>query len=93
MLDNSNIITGVKPIKNKPTYNQGRFNKNLPLSEHNYPLTKYTTWDIYGYVKDKYTGLKRPRWVTKVLPTGKPLTPRMVGMDGFFTVKPLNQIK
>ena len=62
------------------------------MGEHNFPLTKYTTWDIYGYIIDKNSGLKRPRWIKKVLPTGKPLTPRMVGMDGFFTVKPLNQI-
>jgi hypothetical protein len=92
ILQTNQIITGVKTKKNKATFNSGSFDKKLPLGEHNFPLTKYTTWSIYGYVKDRYTGLKRPRWETKVLPTGKPLRPRDVGMDGFFTVKPLNQI-
>jgi len=90
---NPQIIKGINPIKNKPTFNSGRFDKSLPLGEHNFPMTKYTTWQIYGYIKDKYTGLKRPRWITKVLPTGRPLTPKIVGLDGFFTVKPLNQIR
>ena len=89
---NSKIIKGIKPIKNKPTYNQGRFNKNLPIEEHNFPLSKYTNWEIYGYKKDPVTGIKRPYWLNKVLPTGQSLTPKKVGLDGFFTVKPTNQI-
>ena len=91
ILTNPKIITGIKS-KTPPTFNSGRFDKNQPLGEHNFPLTKYTVWNIYGYKKDKLTGLKKPFWLEKVLPTGKPLTPKLVGLDGFFTVQPKNQI-
>ena len=92
ILNQKEIIRGVKPIKNKPTFNDGGFDKARPLGEHNYPLTKYTDWQIYGYKKDKFTGIKRPYWLTKRLPTGQPLTAKLVGLDGFYTVKPQNQV-
>lgn len=56
------------------------------MGEHNFPLSKFTLWKIYGYRKDPYTGIKRPHWLEKKLPTGQQLTPRMVGLDGFFKV-------
>ena len=91
ILDNPRIITGVKS-KIKPTFNDGFFDKNKPLEEHNFPLTKYTDWQIYGYRKDPFTGIKRPYWLTKRLPTGRQVSPRMVGLDGFFTIKPKQQV-
>jgi hypothetical protein len=98
ILDNRKIITGVKP-KIRPTHgnDQGgdfdlKFDKTYPLGPHNYPLTKYTDWKIYGYRKDPFTGMKRPYWLTKRLPTGRPITPKMVGLDGFFDIKPINQV-
>lgn len=91
ILDQTEIIKGIKPIKIKPTYNDGRFDKRLPLGPHNYPLTKYTKWEIYGYKKDKLTGIRYPYWLDKVLPTGVPLTPKKVGLDGFYNVKPIYQ--
>ena len=91
ILSNPRIITGINP-KIKPTFNSGSFNKELPLGEHNFPLTKYTDWKIYGYKKDPFTGIKRPYWLTKRLPTGRQINPKMVGLDGFFDVKPTNQV-
>ena len=59
----------------------------------NYPLSKYTDWEIYGYKwKDKYKVIKEPYWLTKRLPTGKEITPKMVGLDGFFDIKPKHQV-
>ncbi len=86
------IAKGINPIKNKPTFNSGGFNKELPLGMHNFPLTKYTDWRIYGYRKDPFTGIKRPHWLRKRHPTGKPLEPKDVGLDGFYHVIPLNQV-
>jgi hypothetical protein len=86
-------VKGVKS-ENRPTYREKPFifDKSKPISEHNFPITKYTNWEIYGYRKDKLTGIKTPYWLNKVLPTGRPLTPQLVGLDGFFTVKPTEQI-
>ena len=94
ILDTNKIITGVKPISLSPTYRNEffKFNKKKALGEHNYPLTKYTEWKIYGYKKDKLTGIRTPYWISKTLPTGRPLTPKLVGLDGFYTVQPLNQV-
>ena len=91
ILSNSKIITGIKP-KERPTYNGGSFNPKKPLSEHNFPLTKYVWYQIYGYKKDPYTGIKRPYWMEKKVPTGTQLTPRMCGLDGFFDVKFQKQV-
>jgi len=91
ILNNPTIITGVKS-KTPPTFNDGSFDKNKPLGEHNFPLTKYTTYKIYGYKKDPLTGIKRPFWMTKKHPTGRPLNARMCGLDGFFDIKPINQV-
>ena len=88
---NSQIIKGIKP-KERPTYRGGSFNKNKPLGEHNFPLTKYVHYKIYGYKKDPYTGIKRPYWMEKKVPTGRNLTPRMCGLDGFFDVKATKQV-
>ena len=93
ILNSNQIVKGIKPIKSKPTLNSGSFDKTKPIGEHNFPLTKYTNWEIYGYKKDRLTGIKRPHWLNKVLPTGQSLTPQKVGLDGFFTVKPINQIE
>lgn len=93
MMNNPTIITGIKPIKSKPTYNQWHpFNKRMPVSGHNFPLTNYTDWDIYGYKRDPFTGIKRPHWLTKRLPTGAPIEAKAVGLDGFFTCIPKQQV-
>ena len=92
MLNQTKIITGINPIKNKPTFNSGGFNKKLPLGEHNFPLTKYVDYRIYGYKKDPLTGIKRPDWVRYRCPTGQSVTPKKVGLDGFYHVIPLNQV-
>lgn len=86
------IAKGIKPIKNKPTFNSGGFNKELPISEHNFPLTKYVDYRIFGYKKDRITGIKRPDWVLYRGVTGQPVTPKKVGLDGFYHVIPLNQV-
>ena len=86
----------MKGIKTKiPATNRGfrPFNKALPLHPHNYPLSKITHWEICGYKKDPLTGIKRPYWITKDLPTGRELSPRLVGLDGFYNVKPTYQIQ
>lgn len=86
------ITKGIKPIKNKPTFNSGGFIKALPLSPHNFPLTKYVDYRIFGYTRDKITGIRRPDWVRYRCPTGQSVTPKKVGLDGFYNVIPLNQV-
>lgn len=84
------IITGVKPLKEAPKHANNpdiHFDKNQPIHAHNFPLSKWTIWKIYGYRKDKLTGIKKPYWITKRLPTGKSLSERDVGLDGFFDVQ------
>ena len=94
ILKSNQIIKGVKPIKNKPKYGDEAFafDKTIPLGSMNFPLTKYTDWQIYGYKKDPFTGIKRPYWMTKRLPTGRQITTKMCGLDGFFDVKPKQQV-
>ena len=92
ILETNQIIKGVKNIKFKPTYNSGSFDKTKPIGEHNFPLTQRTVWDIYGYRRDPLTGIKRPYWMQKILPTGRTLTPKMCGLDGFFDVKSKQQM-
>ena len=93
ILNNPKIITGIKS-KIKPKYGDEAFtfDKTVPLGSMNFPLTKYTDWKIYGYRKDPFTGIKRPYWLTKRLPTGRQISPKMVGLDGFFDIKPTNQV-
>ena len=89
----SNIIRGVKS-KTPPQFGNDErlgFDKTIPIHSHNFPLTKYTTWKIYGYKLDGI--FKKPFWLTKQLPTGRPITPKMCGLDGFFDIKAINQIK
>jgi hypothetical protein len=93
LLNNPNIITGVKSIKERATYRDGHFSKHKPLGPHNFPLSKYTTMRIYGNKKDKFTGIKRPYWLDKTFVTGRQITPKMCGLDGFFDIRPINQIK
>ena len=92
ILNSQRIIRGVKPIRIKPTFNDGSFRKELPIGEHNFPLTKYTTYKICGYKKDPLTGMKKPFWLTRKFPTGRPINAKMCGLDGFFTIKPINQV-
>jgi len=83
----------MKPLKNKPYRDSDMvFEKEFPITKFNFPLTRYTDWKIYGYKKDPLTGIKRPYWLTKKVPTGKPLTPQACGLDGFYEVKPLNMV-
>ncbi len=95
ILNSQKIITGIKPIKSKPKLGHDSFKlkKDQPLNAYNFPMTKYTDYRIYGYKKDPFTGIKRPHWIRKRHPTGQPLEPKMVGLDGFFKVIPLNQVK
>ena len=93
ILNPHQIIKGVKPIKNKPYRDSDvTFDKTQPIGMYNFPLTKYTVWKIYGYRIDPFTGIKRPYWIIKQLPTGRQLTPKMVGLDGFFDVKATKQV-
>jgi hypothetical protein len=83
----------MKPIKERPYRDSDvLFDKELPITKHNFPLTTYTNWKIYGYKKDPLTGIKRPYWLDKRLPTGRPLTPKMCGLDGFYDVRSTNQV-
>ena len=92
ILDNPKIIRGVKPIHQRPTLRDGHFQKDQPLGPHNFPLSKYTTMRIYGYKKDPRTGIKRPYWLDKTFVTGSPITPKQCGLDGFFDIRPVNQV-
>lgn len=92
ILNNPRIITGVKSKKERATFNDGHFQKNQPLGPHNFPLSKYTTMRIYGYKKDKLTGIKKPYWLDKTFVTGRQITPKMCGLDGFFDIRPINQV-
>lgn len=90
ILNTNSIIRGVKNQKQMPQYGNDPklgFDKKKPIHAHNFPLTKFTDWKIYGYKKDPSTGMKRPCWINKRLPTGKSINPRDVGLDGFFDVK------
>ena len=90
ILNSNKIIKGISPIREKPTFGSDphfRFDKTKPMGEHNFPLSTWTLFHIYGYRKDPITGIKRPYWLTKRLPTGRTLNPRMVGLDGFFDIK------
>jgi len=83
----------MKPIKEKPYRDSDvLFEKTLPINRFNFPLTKFTDWKIYGYKKDPLTGIKRPYWLTKRIATGRPITPQLCGLDGFYDVKALNQV-
>ncbi len=94
ILSNQKIITGIKP-KIRPKYGDEafKFDKTIPLNTMNFPLTKYTHWKIYGYRKDPFTGMKRPFWLNKKLPTGHKITPKLCGLDGFYDIKPTHQIE
>ena len=94
ILSNPRIITGMKPIKEKPKFANNpdiHFDKTIPIHSHNFPLSKYTIWKIYGYRKDPITGMKKPYWLTKKLPTGKSISHRDVGLDGFYDIKTYQQ--
>ena len=86
ILTTNQIITGIKP-KEKPTNRGFEFDKKQPIHAHNFPLTKFTIWRIYGWKWDQYHIKRIPYWLTKKLPTGKDLNPKMVGLDGFYDVK------
>ena len=55
-------------------------------------MTKITHWEIEGYKRDA-AGIRKYYCITKDLPTGRELSPRLVGLDGFITVKPTYQIQ
>jgi hypothetical protein len=61
------------------------------MTPYNYPLTQRTKYKIFGYKKDKYTGIRRPHWLKAELATGKALTPQTVGLDGFYNVEVISQ--
>ena len=60
------------------------------MHPHNYPMSRTTHWEIYGYKKDA-AGIKKFYSITKDLPTGAELSPRLVGLDGFISVRPTYQ--
>ena len=86
-----NPIQGINNLRKLPTNRGFQFQKEKPMTMHNYPLTKKTKYKIYGYRKDGIAGLKKPFWITAEIPTGKKLTPQSVGLDGFYTVTPISQ--
>ena len=85
------LIQGINNVKHLPTNRGIQFQKEKPMTMHNYPLTRKTKYEIYGYKKDKLTGIKRPHWIKAELATGSNLTPQKVGLDGFYDVKALSQ--
>ena len=85
-------ISGINNVKSLPTNRGFQFQKDKPMTMHNYPLTKKTKYQIYGYKKDKLTGIKRPHWIKAEIATGKHLTPQAVGLDGFYDVQALSQV-
>lgn len=79
------IIKGIKPIKTKPTDRGFKFDKTKPITPYNFPLSKFTNWKAFGYKKDRLTGIRRPYWITKTLPTGQPFVPdldEVIKVDG-----------
>lgn len=84
------VSFGVKNIKDIPTNRGLQFQKEKPLTPYNFPLTQNTTYKIFGYKKD-HIGIRRPHWVGTTIPTGRQLTPQMVGLDGFYSVKIIHQ--
>ena len=91
ILNPNQIIKGIKLVKQiAKVPEKFIFNKEKPIWEHNYPMTRTTHWEIHGYKKD-IAGIRRSHHITKDLPTGAELSPRLVGLDGFYTVKPTYQ--
>lgn len=91
ILNSHQIIKGIKLVKQKPKVpKEFIFNKNKPIGPHNYPMTRTTHWQIHGYKKD-IAGIRRSYHITKDLPTGTELSPRLVGLDGFYSVRPTYQ--
>jgi hypothetical protein len=72
MVDLTNLGLTVKP-KVRPTNRGFVLDKSKPLGPYNCPLTAYTEWHAFGY--NRVGIFKRPQWITKVLPTGKPFVP------------------
>ena len=69
------IIKGIKNIKKeKQPINKGfEFDKELPITQHNFPLSKITEWYAFGY--KIINGKKVYDWITKRVPTGHPFIP------------------
>jgi hypothetical protein len=65
-----------RPLERKP------FNKELPVTPYNYPLSKFTKWYAFGY--KVVFGKKVYDWVEKVLPTGHAFVP---DLDKVITVR------
>ena len=87
-----NPISGINNTKVLPTNRGIQFQKEKPMTIHNYPLTKKTKYKIFGYKQDKLNGMKSPHWITAEIATGRNLTPEIVGLDGFYDVKALSQV-
>jgi len=84
ILDPNLIIKNIKS-KEKPTNRGFQFQKEQPLGPYNSPLSRVTTWKAFGYKIDA-GGIKRPHWIEKALPTGKPFIP---DLDVVVSVHPL----
>ena len=72
MLDNPNIITGVKP-KQKADPPAIPFDKNKPLGPYNFPTYSYAEYRIHGYRLDA-AGIRHPVSWTERLPMGRKVT-------------------
>lgn len=91
ILDNFNI-TGVKNIKELPTNRGVQFQKRKPMTVWNHPLTRRTKYKIYGYKIDRSSGIRRPHWLKADFPTGRQITPEMLGLDGIYTIDVIGQV-
>lgn len=67
------ILKGIKPIKERSTNRGFSFDKTKPIDAHNFPLSKVTEWYAFGY--RLVNGKKVYDWITKRLPTGRAFVP------------------
>lgn len=84
IMDLEQITKGIKPIKQKPDDKGFPFDKSKPIGAYNFPMSKFTNWKAFGYKKDA-SGIKRPYWIKKTLPTGVAFIPdldEVIKVDG-----------
>lgn len=72
-MDLTQIIKGINPIKQKPIERGNAFNKTQPINAYNFPMSKVTEWQAFGY--RIVHGKKVYDWITKRLPTGQAFVP------------------
>ena len=90
MLNQSNILSGVKPIKrNLDLQNRNdeiKFDKGQPLSSLNYPQFSFARYTFHGYKKDA-AGLKHPIQWEETMPAGRRITLKKSDYPGITVTK------